>query len=204
MPSNRWMRLGRLGAALVLLLMALPGCAPFKGGPEAPLLSDAQQSLYALKTWKVEGRIGVQAAQDAWQADLYWEHEPAQDRLRLSGPLSQGMVSIVLQKGLIYINEGQGVSRLSHDPDALLRERLGFTVPLPSLRYWMLGVPDPGQEYTLLPGEGGAPPGFRQAGWAVRMDHYANVGNVVLPQKLGIQGDKVRLKIIADHWEIGG
>lgn len=198
MRSNSW------GAALAVLLMVLPGCALFKSGPEPPLLGEAQQSLYALKAWKVEGRIGVQATQDAWQADLHWEHEPAQDRLRLSGPLSQGMVSIVLQKDLIYINEGQGVSRLSHDPDALLRERLGFTVPLPSLRYWILGVPDPAQEYASLPSEGGASPGFRQAGWAVRVDRYTNVGNLVLPQKLGIQGNGVRLKIIADHWETEG
>jgi outer membrane lipoprotein LolB len=189
---------------LIVLMASLPSCALFRSeGARAPL-SDAKQSLYALKTWRMEGRIGVQTAEDAWQANLFWDHEPTQDRLRLSGPLSQGMISIVLQKDLIYVNEGDGVTQLSRDPDALLRERLGFAVPLSSLRYWILGVPDSERVYTPVYGSDGALSGFQQAGWAVRMDRFMNVENHVVPQKMQVQGSGVKLKIIADTWDIKG
>jgi outer membrane lipoprotein LolB len=164
----------------------------------------AQQSLYSLKAWRLEGRIGVRTSDDAWQANLFWDHDAAQDKLRVSGPLSQGMVSIVVQEDLIYINEGNGVTELSHAPEAKLRERLGFAVPLSSLRYWMLGVPDPDLAYTPMPGGEGAAHGFQQAGWAIRVDRLTDVGSRRLPQKVRAEGSGVKLKIITDRWEIEG
>lgn len=194
----------RLGVPLLMVAL-LPGCALFReANPLPPVSSAAKQALYTLQSWRMDGRIGVQTTADAWQANLFWEHDPDQDRLRITGPLSQGMVSIVLQKDLIYINEGHGETRLSRDPDALLRERLGFAVPLSSLRYWMLGVPDPALAYTPVRGETGGPEGFQQSGWAVQLDRYMDAGSHAVPQKLRVQGSGVKLKIIADHWEIKG
>lgn len=190
---------------LLMFVAWLPGCALFRAEPPGPPMSDeATQALYALKSWRLEGRLGVQTAEDAWQANLFWEHEAGQDRLRVSGPLSQGMVSIVVQKDLIYVNEGNGVTELSRDPEAMLRQRLGFAVPLGSLRYWILGVPDPERAYAAVPGGKGEPDGFRQAGWTVRVDRFMEVGTRWLPQKLLVQGAGVKLKIIGDNWEIKG
>jgi outer membrane lipoprotein LolB len=187
------------------LLALLTGCAPFQAKTVRPLPSgDVRQALYELKSWRMEGRIGVQTSEDAWQANLFWEHEPAQDRLRVSGPLSQGMVSIVVQKDLIYINEGNGITHASRDPDAMLQERLGFAVPLASLRYWMLGVPDPEQTSTPLPAGEGFLSGFEQAGWVIRVERSRDIENLMLPQKLLVQGRGVKLKIIGDNWEIKG
>jgi outer membrane lipoprotein LolB len=190
-----------------LALMAwLPGCALLRTETVAPPVPENAQALYALKAWRLEGRIGVRTAEDAWQANLFWEHEAAQDRLRISGPLSQGMVSIVVQKDLLYINEGNGVTKLSRDPDAELRERLGFAVPLASLRYWMLGVPDPALPHRPLPASEGRAAGFWQAGWSVRVDGFTQLDNRALPQKLRVESDdvSVKLKIVADTWNIGG
>ncbi len=197
MRLNKRFRLG----IPILVVALLPGCALFR---EVPVLPGAQQDLYGLQAWRMDGRVGVQTPEDAWQANLFWEHEAHQDRLRISGPLSQGMVSIILQKDLLYINEGNGVTRLSRDPDALLRERLGFVVPLSSLRYWILGVPDPAFAYTAIPGQNGAAGGFQQSGWTVEWDRHTLAGQYAVPQKLRVQGAGVKLKIIADHWEIKG
>jgi outer membrane lipoprotein LolB len=182
----------------------LPGCALFRTETvRPPVLAEAKQSLYALKAWRMEGRIGVQTSEDAWQANLFWDHDAAQDRLRVSGPLSQGMVSIIVQKDLIYINEGNGVTELSRNPDAKLRERLGFAVPLSSLRYWMLGIPAPGLPYDPIREGDDSPSGFRQSGWAIRVERFINVGSRTLPQKMLVEGSGVRLKIVTDNWEIG-
>ena len=40
----------------------------------------------SIKSWQMDGRIGVQAQSSAWQANLVWDHEESQDRLRISGP----------------------------------------------------------------------------------------------------------------------
>jgi outer membrane lipoprotein LolB len=191
---------------LVFVLVAsLTGCAVFKKEPPRPALAPkAEEKNYDLKVWQLEGRIGVQTANDAWQANLFWEHDAEQDRLRVSGPFSQGMVSIILQKDLIYVNEGDGVTELSRDPDAMLKDRLGFAVPLSSLRYWIVGLPDPNETHTPVYGESGSLLGFRQSGWTLQFQNYMNVGDRVMPQKIAIQGPDVRLKLIADSWRVKG
>jgi len=112
---------------------------------------------------------------------------------------NQGLVSIVVQKDLIYVNEGDGVTTLSRDPDAMLRQRLGFAIPLTSLRYWVLGVSDPDEASVSL-----SKAGFRQLGWEVVVDELTPVSGWNLPQKLRVQGAGVRLKILADTWDVKG
>lgn len=186
------MRAFRLFCLWVLLAL-LPGCALWQdGGPPA----EGPESPLSLRSWRMEGRIGVQARETAWQASLNWEHDALQDRLRISGPFSQGMVSIVLQAGLIYLNEGNGKTVLSQDADTLLRQRLGFVIPLSSLRYWMVGVPDPALSSSTV----GA--GFQQAGWRVAPEKLSRTANWDLPQKLRVEGAGVRLKILADEWRV--
>ncbi|BBA35247.1 putative outer membrane lipoprotein LolB [Methylocaldum marinum] len=171
---------------------------------QAPGIGSKVEENYRLKSWRLEGRIGVQTADDAWQANLFWEHDPNQDRLRVSGPFSQGMVSIVVQKDLIYVNEGGGVTESSRDPDGMLKDRLGFAVPLSSLRHWVVGLPDPNRPHASIVGESGSPLGFRQSGWTLQFQQFMNVGDRVMPQKFAIQGPEVKLKLIADSWRVEG
>ena len=179
-----------------LPLLFLVGCALVQPPSQTGVSSKTPASI---QSWSMDGRIGVQSAEGAWHANLYWEHELEQDRLRISGPLSQGLVSIIVQKDLIYLNEGNGVTSLSRDPDAMLRQRLGFAIPLTSLRYWMLGVSDPGKKSVPL-----ATGGFQQVGWEVAPDKLTMVAGWTLPQKLRVQGAGVKLKILADSWDIKG
>lgn len=188
----------------VVLAASLNGCALFQKEPVFPGVSQAQQQIYDLDSWRLEGRIGVQTPNDAWQANLFWEHDGRQDRLRISGPFSQGVVSIILQEDLIYINEGNGVVESSRDPDTMLKSRLGFAVPLASLRYWVMGVPSPAAGHVAERDAGGGIRGFRQSGWLLSFDRFVNVRDLVLPQKMMIQGKGVKLKLIADEWVIKG
>jgi outer membrane lipoprotein LolB len=185
-------------ASLVALCVALHGCALHR--PETPSAPLAQPRLYELKNWRLEGRIGVRVGEEGWSADLFWTHEGRQDRLRVSGPFSQGMVSIVVQDDLIYVNEGEGRVSSSRNPDALLQERLGFAVPLRSLRYWMLGVPAPDAEYRAT--RDGDAPGFIQQGWTLAFQGYARRDGLNLPSKFTASGENVKLKLIVDEWRI--
>lgn len=185
-------------------IVCLAGCAAFQRDLHPPEISSKVEENYGLKSWRLEGRIGVQTADDAWQANLFWEHDANQDRLRISGPFSQGMVSIVVQKGLIYVNEGNGVTESSRDPEGMLKDRLGFAVPLSSLRHWVVGLPDPNQPHTPIFGKSGSLLGFRQSGWVLQFQQYTNVGDRVMPQRFALQGPEVKLKLIADSWRVEG
>ena len=180
---------------VILLLLGFSGCATLQGNAETSSLSSSPDRL---TVWDMEGRIGVHAAKDSWQADLAWSHDLKQDRLRLTGPLSQGLVSIILQKDLIYINEGDGIEHLARDPEAALKARLGFAVPLKSLRCCILGIPN--AEEPSQPLVSGPVGGFMQQGWRIVPSSLMTVGGYTLPGRLLVEGGGVRLKIIMDQW----
>lgn len=188
----------RVRIAALCLAFALQGCSLLR--PEVPSVPSDQARLYELKNWRLEGRIGVRVGEEGWSADLNWTHEGRQDRLRVSGPFSQGMVSIVAQDDLLYVNEGEGRVVSSRDPDALLRERLGFAVPLRSMRYWMLGLPSPEADYRAI--RQGDAAGFVQQGWTLVFQQYTRANGASLPSKFTIAGEGAKLKLIVDEWTI--
>lgn len=187
---------------LVALLCAvvLAACAPVPRKPLEAGLAESQRKLLDLPYWRFEGRVAVQTRAEGLNASLFWEHDGRQDRVRLSGPFSQGAVSIVLQDDLIYINEGNGVVRTSRDPDELLRQRLGFTVPLANLRYWVLGLPAPRGEPANMAVSGAADRSFDQQGYALAFERFIRVREFDLPQKMSAQGAELKLKLIVDEW----
>lgn len=183
-----------------LAVCCLPGCAVLTGKPATPPVTASQQRLYALKNWKLEGRIAAKMGQEGWNANLVWDHEGGQERLRIFGPFNQGTVSIIVQSDLVYVNEGNGVVTSSKDSETWLKSRLGFAVPLRSLRYWVLGLPAPDADYKPdLDAQGGLV-GFEQGGWVMAYERFDSVGDKVLPKKMTIRGGEVLLRLVADEW----
>ena len=83
------------------------------------------------------------------------------------------------------------------------RARLGFDPPLSSLRYWVLGVPDPGQPATeALDAEPAAPCGLDAGGLAHRLRSYTVSGGESLPARLTLQRDAVRVRLLVDDWRL--
>lgn len=185
---------------VALATASLGGCAGLAGKPRPAPAAGFEQRLYQLSVWKLEGRIGAKIGQEGWNANLVWEHGGGQDRLRIFGPFSQGTVSVVVQDDLIYINDGNNPPVQARDPDGWLRQRLGFAVPLRSLRYWVLGLPDPGFTYVARLDAAGGVAGFEQQGWTLAVERFESVGGLALPQKMSIRGGEATLKLVADEW----
>jgi len=85
---------------------------------------------------------------------------------------------------------------------AELATRLGFDPPLSSLRYWVLGVPDPTQpaSESLDPSQQRLA-GLTQGGWHVRYQSYASAGGEALPARLTLERDTVRVRLLVDDWQ---
>lgn len=172
--------------------------------PQPKGFSQEMADPASLPHWVMEGRIALRSGADGWQANVYWEHDGPQEKLRLSGPLNQGLVSMIIQSDLLYLNEGEGKVTIAHDPDSLLRERLGYTLPLKAMHYWILGrpVPEAPKSATVVSPEGQLQ-SLQQDGWVLAFEKYAPVaGGYQLPHKLSAEGHDVRLKWVLDEWHI--
>jgi outer membrane lipoprotein LolB len=188
--SARWLR-------CLVLAASLTGCSLFATAPPEVSYSKAvNQALYYLEPWSLDGRVALTGTQDSWTADLAWSHRRDDEQISLSGPLGQGMVKIHLSGETVTVAEGSGKVESSGDPEGFINQRLGMFVPVTSLRYWVLGVPEPELDFEE------SDKGFTQAGWTVAFQAMQQVGQWLLPRKMSVANDRVKLKLIINEWTL--
>jgi outer membrane lipoprotein LolB len=149
----------------------------------------------------LNGRVAVAAAGQGFNARLHWEQVGTKANLALDGPLGVGGVRVSSDGAQLSVQNSKG-ERL--DSDAARNEltaRLGFEPPLQSLRYWILGAPDPARpaEETLDADQRLI--SLRQDGWQIDYSKYVAVGNGWYPERLTLQRGDVRVKLIVDNWD---
>ncbi len=191
MPRSR----AALASASLLGLLALAGCAGLRTAslPDLELPSSWESRRSALQSWPgydLRGRIAVARGDDGFSGALRWVQSGSKARLELDGPL------------------GVGGARYDLDPasvdGAALEQALGVPVPVASLRYWLLGVPDPALAADESLEAGAARlAALRQAGWSVVYARYAPVPGtrLELPQRIEVTREGVRLRLLVEDWQ---
>ena len=153
--------------------------------------------LQRAHSWQLAGRAAVAVGTQGWQASLDWRQRGAAAEVHLAGPLGVG--------ALVLEETPAGLSLNGAPPSdavlAQLQERLGFELPLDNLRYWLLGVPDPGSAFDLTRNEQDRAARLTQAGWTVTYDKYMTVSGDWLPARLVLIRDTVRVRVAVDHWD---
>jgi outer membrane lipoprotein LolB len=172
----------------------LSGCSFFTVEPNIPYSKTATLPLYKLEQWAFEGRLSITAHNDSWTANIDWQHHADKEQIKLSGPLGQGATLIQLSKGIVTIDKGDGKMQTSDQPETFINQQLGMTVPMQSLRYWMIGLPEPTMEFVETA------TGFKQAGWLIEYKQMQAVKTNTLPYKLNVTNEQVKLKLIVDQW----
>jgi outer membrane lipoprotein LolB len=123
---------------------------------------------------------------------------PTEEVIKLSGPLGQGAVLIQLNTEGVTIDRGGGDVKTSADPEALINQEIGLFVPVTSLRYWVVGVPEKSKEATKIEN------GFEQMGWRNQYKAMQSVKNYLLPRNMTVANETVKLKLFIDQWSIDG
>jgi len=176
---------------LVLLLSA---CSVVPVEPSARYSRSSMLYLYDLERWSFEGRLALTGQNDSWSANISWEHSPDAEKIKLSGPLGQGAVVISLKGNVVTIDRGGNDVQSSSRPEEFINQQLGMFVPVRSLRYWVVGLPEPSRSYK------DTDIGFNQAGWLSEYKQMQPVDGGAMPLKMMVMNKQVKLKLIIDHW----
>jgi outer membrane lipoprotein LolB len=161
-----------------------------------------QLELAEIENWCMAGRSAAKYGYSGWQAGVHWCQNNNKTTLELTGPMSIGSVLIRYRYGELWIRESKDQLSISHDPERLLRSRLGFSVPLTALRFWLMGLHEPGSSYSLELNDDGRLKRLRQHQWVVEYGKYSFVDGYQLPGKIKLTKDAVRLKIMVDQWRL--
>jgi outer membrane lipoprotein LolB len=194
-----------LGAAVAALGL-LAGCATAPPavivgpGADAPW-PEQRAALEKLDRYGLNGRVAVAANGQGFSAGMRYSQLPRGSSLALDGPLGIGGIRVELEGQDIEVATSRGETLDGEAARAELERRLGFALPLAELRWWLLGIPAPGEASLDQDGGNGEIRGFSQSGWRVSINARAPGLGFALPQRLTAEREGTRLKLLVERWQ---
>lgn len=189
---------------LALLLTALVGCATTtRDAVDLPPIGSWKARnavLGQVSDWEFKGRIAVKAGEEGFNGKFNWAQQGDSFGATVAGPLGIGTVRIDGDGRAVILTDKDGVETRLDDVEAELRWRYGWTIPVQSLRYWAMGIPDPAlpgitelddQERLLR---------LEQSGWSVEISRYAEAGGQQMPRILTATSPDTRVRMVIDRW----
>jgi len=196
----------RTKATLVLVsatasAVLLAGCAAAPRQPAAHLPWPEQRTrLQALDPYELAGRVAVAAGSEGFTAHLSWKQQGARSTVVLSGALGIGGLRVVADGATLDVQTSKGQRLASDQAREELEDKLGFEPPLSSLRYWVLGVPDPSLPATETVGADQRLTALVQDGWQIAYPAYLEANGYPLPRRLTLRRGDVRVRVVVDRW----
>lgn len=174
----------------VFLVLVCAGCVSRPALPGKP------------EVFVLRGKVAVTEAGEHFTANLLWHQRGEGFEMDLWGPLGQGRVRIVREAGELRLTNEQGVL-VAGEPDRVMREQLGWSLPLDVLPAWVQGAP-----VADLPAEAevrdetGRFLSFSQLGWSVALERYetAAAGTRSLPTRITATRPDARVRLVVSEW----
>ncbi len=158
--------------------------------------------LAALTRWTAIGRVLIKAEDQRWKATLHWVQRDKAYRIRLIAPLGQGTVQLSGDAAGVVMRTSDRRMFAARDPETLMFDTLGWSVPVEGLSYWMRGLDDPGAPSAAHLDEFGRLDNLSQAGWQIDYQHYSDARPLELPSKLALANDRLDVRIVINRWEL--
>jgi len=189
--------------ALFCAACLVTGCAT-RQAVQLPEMNDWEVRIAVLKdrqNWEFSGRIAVSAGEDGFNGKLRWYQQDDTFRATVSGPLGIGTVRIEGDGQSVVLTDKDGLRTELHNAEEELLYRYGWTIPVGSLRYWALGIPDP-----MAPAQTELNPDHQlaklvQSDWTVDISRYRKNGGQSMPNRLSAKKFDTRVRIVIDKWK---
>jgi outer membrane lipoprotein LolB len=180
----------------------LAACRTLPPQPVAVQSWEARRAtLQGRDHFQIKGRVGVAAGQEGFTAGLRWVQDGTRSQIALDGPLGVGGMSVSTDGTTLTLVNARGERLDSDAARAELRARLGFDAPLASLRFWILGVPDPSVPMAEVVDVEGRLTSLQQNDWQIEYADYVVVKGEWLPGRMTLRRADVRVRLIVDHWD---
>lgn len=195
---------------ILLLLVAawVAGCAGLtpvtpSGQPGAASSWKSRiEELYRITHWTIHGHLAVQAGNEGWSATLHWNQDDKDYALRLIAPLGQGTYQLRGADGEVTLLTADNRLYTASNAESLLQENLGWNVPLHGLKYWVMGVPEPGiATDSLQYDQQGRMIDLQQSGWRISISRYSEFDGRQLPSKLIMRNERFQLRLVVLEWK---
>ncbi len=160
-----------------------------------------QQGLSALIEWHLTGRIGIQTTKESLTASLDWSQQQEHYEINLAGPMGSGSLRLSGDNQQVELLTSKDERFTASDPEVLLYQQTGLRIPVAALRYWVLGLPAPGQVTSQSLDSLGRLANLQQQGWNIDFHRYMQQGELALPAKVFVNNHRAKVRLVIKRWE---
>jgi outer membrane lipoprotein LolB len=188
---------------LAALLALVAGCTTTRDAVDLPQMGSWQDRtavLGRISDWQFRGRIAVKAGDEGFNGKFSWTQDDDRFNATVGGPLGVGTVRIEGDGRTVVLTDKDGVETRLDDAEAELRWRYGWTIPVDSLRYWALGIPDPATPGVTELDAAGRLARLEQNDWVVEISRYQEGGGQSMPRILTATNRDTRVRMVIDRW----
>lgn len=181
----------------IVLPLLLSGCGMFSSAPEGTWLSPEQQQANSkINHWQLSGKIGLRSETSANTGYLNWQQCAEKFDIRLTGPLGQGAAHLYGNNTQVSL-QTQKTTQTAQNPEQLLQQHLGWSIPVSQLIHWIRGVPAPNQviddQYDN---------GFSQMGWSIHYSKWQTIQGHRIPKKATATHPQLKVTLILKNWQL--
>ncbi len=194
----------RFGAALLWLIL-FSACTPLQMAPPVNPEWEQRQSVLAdIRHWEFTGSISVRDDQESHSSRIRWRQMEEHYQVNLWGTFNVGATEIRGEPGLVSIVQQGEEPLITETPEQLIREELGYELPVSQLEYWLRGIPVPGRPHDPVFGENNQLTELHQDGWRIHYLGYSNYGVETLPVRIRMEKAPLRLDLLRLSWSLDG
>lgn len=189
--------------ALLLGLAILAGCATTRPATDLPAIDSWESRtavLGSVREWEFRGRVAVKAGDEGFNGKFDWIQDGDVFSATVGGPLGVGTVRITGNGRSMVLTDKDGERTELENAELELRWRYGWTIPVTSLRYWALGIPDPALPAITDVDDAGRLTHLEQGGWSVDISRYREGGGQQMPRILTATNPDTRVRMVIDRW----
>ena len=194
---------GRIAALVLLMLVTACASVPRRNAPDATQMAAQAQRERVLAdsaTWRLQGKVAVRSGGDGGSGQLFWSETAEGSELALRAPISgQGWRLQITADGAL-LDGLDGGPRRDTDAARLLREAVGWELPVAAMRHWVRGTRAAG-EARLEFADDGLPSRLQQAGWTIDYLDWQREAVPPLPRRLVASRDEHRVRLVVGRWE---
>jgi len=150
----------------------------------------------------LDGKLAVSDGDDGGSGKLEWQSQPGLSELDFRGTLGRGAWRLEIQPGHSVLNLADGASWEASDVSVLVRQHVGWDVPVGALAWWVRGLTAPGRISRQSFDDDGRLTLLSQHGWKVEYQRYEEFSGIALPTKLEARKGKRQVKLVMRNWTL--
>lgn len=192
--------------------MTLSGCSQFNASDsdQTPVSTNLtwqqqQQKLQQLDHWTLTGKLAIFLENERQTANIYWQQQGGNYSIQLTTFIGTRILQVTKnEQGVEIINNDDEVFT-GQDANTLIKQLSpGLDLPIAALQQWIKGNPanasyqlNDQQQVSELLGLDES-----QNMWAVSFQQYQLFSGTVLPKKVDLKRNDIRVKIAINQWQV--